>query len=85
LKKDIAQKQEIHETKQIRDLRRELKKLEDDLIDERNQKIELAKNNETLRMIIKEKELALEKSLGNTLENDGKYNVLSSQFEDKNL
>ncbi len=36
-------------------------------------------------MIIKEKELALEKSLGNTLENDGKYNVLSSQFEDKNL
>lgn len=36
-------------------------------------------------MIIKEKELALEKSLGNTIENDGKYNVLKSQFEDKNL
>jgi phage host-nuclease inhibitor protein Gam len=36
LKKDIAQKQEIHDTKQIRDLRREMKKLEDDLNDERN-------------------------------------------------
>ena len=29
LKKDMALKQEVHETKQIRDLRRELKKLED--------------------------------------------------------
>lgn len=33
LKKDMALKQEVHETKQIRDLRRELKKLEDQLID----------------------------------------------------
>ena len=33
LKKDMALKQEVHETKQIRDLRRELKKLEDQVID----------------------------------------------------
>ena len=62
-----------------------MKKFEDDLIDERNQKIELAKNNETLRMIIKEKDLAIEKSLNNTQDQDGKFTVLKSQFEDKNL
>ena len=33
LKADIAQKQEIHETKQVRDLRREMKKLEDEVLD----------------------------------------------------
>jgi len=50
-----------------------LKKVEDDLIDERNQKIELAKNNETLRMIVKEKELALEQSLNATQDQGGKF------------
>jgi len=62
-----------------------LKKLEDDLIDERNQKIEISKNNETLRAIVKEKEILIEKYLNNTQDQDGKFQVLKAQFEDKNL
>ena len=48
LKKDIALKQEVHETKQIRDLRREIKKLEDQVVDTQNQRVELKKQNENL-------------------------------------
>ena len=62
-----------------------MKRFEDEIIDERNQKIELAKNNETLRMIIKEKDFAIEKSLNNNQDQDGRFTVLKSQFEDKNL
>ena len=33
LKKDIAQKQQVHETKQVRELRRDVKRLENELVD----------------------------------------------------
>ena len=36
-------------------------------------------------MIIKEKEQVIEKYLNNTQDQDGKFTVLRSQFEDKNL
>jgi len=38
LKKDIASKQEIHDTKQVRELRREMKRLEDEILSQRNEK-----------------------------------------------
>lgn len=36
-------------------------------------------------MVVKEKEIALEKSLGATQDQGGKYEILKAQFEDKNL
>ena len=36
-------------------------------------------------MIIKEKELVIEKGFNNTQDQDGKFTVLKAQFEDKNL
>ncbi len=48
-------------------------------------KVEISKANETLKMIIKEKEIAIEKSLFNTTSTDEKFLALKSQFEDKNL
>lgn len=41
LKKDIAQKQEVYETRQVRELRREIKRLEDAMMEGKNEKAEL--------------------------------------------
>ena len=36
LKKDFAQRQAVYDSKQVRELRREIKKLEDELLDNQN-------------------------------------------------
>ncbi len=43
LKKDLIMKNELHETQQVRDLRRELKRLENILLDTQNQYIDSEK------------------------------------------
>ena len=85
LKKDMALKQEVHETKQIRDLRRELKKLEDQVIDHQNQKIELKKQNENLQLVIKEKDIHLGTVMNSATSQDGAVTALKNQVNEKNL
>ena len=66
LKKDIASKQEIHDTKQVRELRREMKRLEDEILSQRTEKAGILSQNEKLRDIIKEKDTVIDKMLNGT-------------------
>ena len=49
LKKDLIMKNELHETQQVRDLRRELKRLENILLDTQNQYIDSEKQGGILK------------------------------------
>ena len=85
LKKDIAQKQEVFDTKQVRDLRREIKKLEDDCMEQRNENVELKGTVDTLKMVVKEKEIQIDKLMNNTQNRDGQLDKLKDQIKEKDL
>ena len=85
MKKDFAQKQTVYDSQQVRELRREIKLKEDEILDWQNQKIKSDKQNEVLRNIIKEKDIALDKLLGGAQNQEGQNNVLKDIIKQKDL
>jgi hypothetical protein len=85
MKKDFAQKQTVYDSQQVRELRREIKKLEDEVLDQRNQKAQVEKQGTVLRNIIKEKDAALDKLLGGAQNQEGQNGVLRELLKEKDL
>ena len=85
IKKDIASKQEFYDSRQVKELRREIKRCEDESIEFKNQNFELKKNIENLRLIIKEKDIAFEKVNGAVNSKDGSNLQLKEQLKEKDL
>ena len=71
LKKDIASKQEVYETRQVRELRREIKKLEDALMEQKNEKAEQQRQMEALKKVIAEKETIIDRMANDNQGRDG--------------
>ena len=76
LKSDISQKQEVFDSKQVRELRREIKKLEDQHLESTNEKLILKKVVEGLQQRIKEKDQQVDKIMNGAQNQDGVNNVL---------
>ena len=62
-----------------------MKKYEDENIEQRNQNIELKSVNENLRLIIKEKEIQIDKMMNGTQDKEGQLEVFKDQIKEKDL
>ena len=85
IKKDIASKQEFFDSKQIKELRREVKRVEDEMIDLKTQNFDLKKTIENLRLVIKEKEISFEKINGAVNSKDNSNATLKEQLKERDL
>ena len=64
LKKDMTNRQEIYETQQIRELRREIKRLENELQDATNLRTDAQKFASQMKIIIDAKDSEISRLLG---------------------
>jgi hypothetical protein len=63
----------VFDTKQVRDLRREIKRLQDELLESQNSNIDLRKQVENLKFVSKEKDIAIDKERNGQMSKEG-YN-----------
>ena len=85
LKTDISQKQEVFDSKQVRELRREIKKLEDQHLEDTNEKLMLKKVVEGLQARLKDKDSQIDKVMSTQQNQDGINAVLKDQVRTKEL
>lgn len=85
LKKDFAQRQAVYDSKQVRELRREIKRLEDELLDCKNQKAEANKEIDRLKKLIAQRDASIDGLLNGNQNQEGLSLSLKEVIKEKNL